>query len=90
MTYSLANNSVRLVANLRRPGRVYLQVKDASTINFDKQYWTLIMPGLGGIMQGQAITAAMGMIELPWFGPLYAISNIMGGQLDVTSVEGAI
>lgn len=63
--------------------RIHIQVRDASTIYLSNRRETLELPGPNGQQGGLSITSAMGIISLPWIGPLYDFGSNPNSLFDL-------
>jgi len=63
--------------------RVHLQVRDASTVYIARDRNTLEVAGPGGQQGGLSITSAVGIVSLPWIGPLYALGSNPNSLIEI-------
>ena len=80
-----------LIASFEAWTRIHLQVRDASSIYIGNKRNDLETQGPGGQQGGLQLTQALGIVSLPWIGPLYMIGSNPNSLIEIaifpTSVE---
>ena len=72
-----------LIASFEAWTRIHLQVRDASTIYVANKRTDLEVAGPGGQQGGLSITAAAGIVSIPWIGPLYLFGSNPNSLIEV-------
>jgi hypothetical protein len=72
-----------LVASFEVWTRIHIQVRDANTIYIARTRSDIETPGPNGQQQGLSITAAAGIVSLPWIGTLYWLGSAPNTLVDI-------
>jgi hypothetical protein len=63
--------------------RIHLQVRDANSIYISRSRSDIESPGPNGLQQGLLLTSALGIVSIPWIGPLYAKGSAQNSLLQL-------
>lgn len=80
---NIPNTKARLIASFEAWTRIHLQVRDASTVYLANNKVDLETAGPGGQQAGLALTAALGIVSIPWIGPLYMLGSNPNSLIEV-------
>ena len=72
-----------LIASFEAWTRIHLQVRDASTVYVANNRTDLETAGPGGQQGGLSLTAAAGIVSIPWIGPLYMFGSNPNSLIEV-------
>jgi hypothetical protein len=80
----------QLVTTFEAWTRVHFQVRDASSVYIANKRSDLELAGPGGQQGGLALTAALGIVTLPWLGPLYILGSNPNSLIEIAIFPTAV